>query len=209
MRKPRLRFMFMPSPDLALFDATLHPTLCANMLDALAGARDADAALTQIDTYRQLLAGPGIFSIQRNVTTRDDPRNEILLQRFYSSQGDRFPVQGRKRKTLTPWTEKLFVHGQVFVAEGCAALEQTFDDYAQMRPLGLSAVVNVPLMKGRLCYATFNVFGTRGGWKPAEVLALRLLAMAAARWVPPAVDLSYSLESPASMYPATKNPTKE
>jgi hypothetical protein len=174
--------------------AMLSLGLCTNLLDAIAEAPDADAALAQIDAYRRLLAGPGIFSIQLNVTTRDDPDNEIRLQRLYSSAGGEFPVQARKRKTLTPWTETLFVRGEVFVAEGPAALEQTFDDYAQMRPLGLNTVVNVPMLRGRLCYATFNVFGTRGVWRPAEVLALRLLALAAARWVSPAPDLSYSLK---------------
>jgi hypothetical protein len=168
--------------------------LCANLLDAIAEAPSAEFAFLKIDAYRRLLAGPGIFSIQLNVTTRDDPGNEIRLQRLYSSAGHAFPVQGRKRKTLTPWTETLFVRGEVFVAEGSAALEQTFDDYAQMRPLGLNAAVNVPLMRERECYATFNVFGTRGGWQPAEVLALRLLALAAARWVMPAPDLFYTLK---------------
>ena len=174
--------------------ALLSLGLCSNLLDAVAEAPTAEAALLQIDAYRRLLAGPGIFSIQLNVTTRDDPCNEIRLQRLYSSAGSSFPVQGRKRKTLTPWTETLFVKGQVFIAEGSAALEQTFDDYAQMRPLGLNAAVNVPLLNGRVCYATFNVFGTRGSWQPAEVLALRLLALAAARWVAPAPDLSYTLK---------------
>jgi hypothetical protein len=173
--------------------AMLYPDLCSNLLDAMAEVPTAEAALRQIDVYRRLLAGPGIFSIQQNVTTQDDPHNEIRLQRFYSSEGDRFPVQGRKRKTLTPWTETLFVKGQVFVAEGAAALAQTFDDYEQMRPLGLNAVVNVPLMKERQCYATFNVFGTRGRWRASEVLALRLLALMAQRWVSPAPGLSYSL----------------
>ncbi len=186
--------MFTARTDPAVADSMLSVGLCANLLDATAEAASAEAALRQIDAYRRLLAGPGIFSIQLNVTTRDDPRHEIHLQRLYSSHGSEFPVQGRKRKTLTPWTETLFVRGEVFVAEGCAALEQTFDDYEQMRPLGLNAVVNVPLLKDRLCYATFNVFGTRGGWQPSEVLALRLLAMAAARWVSPAPDLSYSLQ---------------
>ncbi|MFO1215046.1 MAG: GAF domain-containing protein [Burkholderiaceae bacterium] len=171
----------------------LSPRLCSNLLDALAEAPGTDAALLRIDAYRRLLAGPGIFSIQLNVTTRDDPRNEIRLQRLYSSHASVFPAQGRKRKTLTPWTETLFVRGEVFVAEGTAALERTFDDYEQMRPLGLNAVVNVPLLQHRLCYATFNVFGTRGGWQPSEILALRLLALAAARWVSPAPGLSYSL----------------
>lgn len=186
--------MFTPRTDQDAPASILSLGLCSNLLDAIAEAPSAEAALRQIDAYRRLLAGPGIFSIQLNVTTRDDPHNEIRLQRLYSSHGNRFPVQGRKRKTLTPWTETLFVRGEVFVAEGVAALEQTFDDYEQMRPLGLNAVVNVPLLKDRQCYATFNVFGTRGGWQPSEVLALRLLAMAAARWVSPAPGLSYSLE---------------
>jgi hypothetical protein len=186
--------MFTACHEPAHSGSMLSLGLCANLLDAIAEAPGAEAALVQIDAYRRLLAGPGIFSIQLNVTTRDDPSNEIRLQRLYSSAGGEFPVQGRKRKTLTPWTETLFVRGEVFVAEGSAALEQTFDDYAQMRPLGLNAAVNVPLLKGRQCYATFNVFGTRGHWQPAEVLALRLLALATARWVSPAPDLAYTLK---------------
>lgn len=173
----------------------LSTDLCGHLLDAVAQAAGTEAALAKIDAYRQLLAGPGIFSIQLNVTTRDDPADEIRLQRLYSSASGEFPVQGRKRKTLSPWTETLFVRGEVFVAEGSEALERHFDDYAQMRPLGLNAVVNVPMMAGHLCYATFNVFGTRGRWQPSEVLALRLLALAAARWVTPAPGLTYSLKT--------------
>lgn len=187
--------MQTPSRDAAPPGSMLGEALLANLLDAVAEAGSAEAALAKIDAYRRLLAGPGIFSIQLNVTTRDDPANEIRLQRLYSSASGEFPVQGRKRKALTPWTETLFGRGEVFVAEGSEALERTFDDYAQMRPMGLNAVVNVPMMAGGLCYATFNVFGTRGRWQPAEVLALRLLALVAARWVSPAPGLAYSLES--------------
>jgi len=185
--------MFTACHDPTPSGSMLSLGLCANLLDAVAQAPNAEAALVQIDAYRQLLAGPGIFSIQLNVTTRDDPCNEIRLQRLYSSADGQFPAKARKRKTLTPWTETLFVRGEVFVAEGSEALEQTFDDYAQMRPLGLNAAVNVPLLTGRLCYATFNVFGTRGRWQPAELVALRLLALATARWVSAVPDLSYSL----------------
>jgi hypothetical protein len=188
--------MFTACRDPAHASPMLDLGLCANLLDAVAEAPSAEAAFAQIDAYRRLLAGPGICSIQLNVTTRDDPGNEVRLQRLYSSADGQFPAKARKRKTLTPWTETLFVRGEVFVAEGGAALEQTFDDYAQMRPLGLNAVVNVPLLKGHQCYATFNVFGTRGRWQPAEVMAMRLLALAASRWVTPAPDLSYSLKAP-------------
>ena len=166
-----------------------------NLLDALNSARSADAAFRQIDIFRQLLAGPGIFSINLNVTTRDDPRNEIQLKRLFSSVGGTFPVAGRTRKLRTMWTETLFLHGQVFVAEGPEVLERTFDDYALMRPLGLVAAVNVPLMQAHRCYATFNVFGMRARWLPEEVAGLRLLALAAARWVEPAATLDYAFDA--------------
>ena len=49
----------------------------------------------------------------------------------------------------------------------------------------------MPLLQGNACYATFNVFGTHAQWTPQQVLAIRLLALAAARWVPVAPGLAY------------------
>jgi hypothetical protein len=167
---------------------------CSNVLDALAHAPDPSSALRQIETLCRVVTGPGIFSIQMNVTTAEDPANEVLLQRFYSSNEADWPVSGRKRKTHTRWTDTLFVRGEVCITEGAEALDRTFDDYAQMRPLGLNAAINVPLMKARNCYATFNVFATTSAWQPHQVLALRLLALAATRWVTPATNLSYSFD---------------
>jgi len=166
----------------------------SNLLDALTTVDDAQAAFRQIDTFRQLLTGPGICSINLNVTTRDVPRNEIRLRRLFSSLGEVFPVEGAKRKTRTPWTETLFLRGEIFVSEGAQVLERTFDDYALMRPLGLEAAVNVPLMQGRRCYATFNVFSQRQRWLPEEVANLRLLALTAARWVDPHPGLDYAFD---------------
>jgi len=175
-------------------------SLACNLLDALGEARSADAALGQIDHLRRVIAGPGIFSIQLNVTTARDPHNELRLQRWYSSPAAalRWPVHGVKRKTLTPWTETLFVRGQAFVAAGDDALARAFDDFDQMQTIGINAVVNVPLLRDNLCYATFNVFGSGGAWQPHQVLGIRLLALAAARWVPPAPDLMYSFDSEAA-----------
>lgn len=171
----------------------LATALCANLFDAAAEARDVDSAMRQIDAFLRLMVGPVTFSINLNVTTADDPAGEVQLQRFYSSNAGEFPVAGRKRKTLTPWTETLFARGQVFIAEGSHVLAEVFDDYARMAPLGLNAVINVPILRGNTCVATFNVFGVRGRWQPHEVLAVRLLALLAARWVVPATGLHYSL----------------
>jgi hypothetical protein len=165
----------------------------ADLLDALAPARTTDAALHEVDRFRRVIAGESIFSIQRNVTTRRDPAGEIRLQRFYSSEAQRFPVDGVKRKLPTPWAERLFLQGRAFVGEGADVLALTFDDFGDMSACGVQSVINVPLMQGLLCYATFNVFGTDARWQPQQVLGIQLLALAAARWVPPEPGLSYRL----------------
>lgn len=174
-------------------NTTTTSAITAEFLDELARARNADEALRRIDLQRARIAPSGIFSIHQNVTTARDTAGEILLRRFYSSEAETFPVKGAKRKLMTPWTECLFVQHRPFVGEGEAVLAQTFDDFAQMRAYALRSVVNVPLMQGPLCYATFNVFGTQPRWQPEQVLAIRLLALAAARWVPAVPGLAYRL----------------
>lgn len=170
----------------------------AALLDVLAETRSAEVALREVDLCRRWIAGDSIFSIQQNVTTARDPLDEIRLSRFYSSEAERYPVNGAKRKTCTPWTERLFVQGRVFVGEGEDALALHFDDFEQMRQQGLQSAINVPLLQGNLCYATFNVFGTRPRWQPKEVLGIRLLALAAARWVPVAPGLALRFTTSAS-----------
>ena len=172
----------------------LTSDLLSKLMDAISDAPDSESALKRVDAFRLLLAGPGTFSIQLNVTTKSDSVNEILLQRYYSSNTNDFPVKGRKQKSLTPWTHTLFLKGQVFIAEGEKALAETFDDYELMRPLGLNSVINVPMLKGSMCYATFNVFGTRGVWQSEEIAAVRLLALATERWVQPFNDLAYRFD---------------
>lgn len=172
-------------------DAPTTSAITGDFLDALAEARSADEALRRIDGRRSLIAPGSIFSIQQNVTTARDAAGQILLRRFYSSEAASFPVNGTKRKLLTPWTECLFVQGRPFVGEGEHVLAQNFDDFEQMRAHRLRSVVNVPLLQGNLCYATFNVFGTRPHWLPHEVLGIRLLALAIARWVPSMPGLAY------------------
>ncbi|WP_176665870.1 GAF domain-containing protein [Variovorax sp. SG517] len=168
--------------------------ITAGFLDALAEAAGAEEALRLIDGCRLRIAPGSIFSIQQNVTTGRDAAGQVLLRRFYSSEAGTFPVNGAKRKTRTPWTERLFMQGRVFVGEGEQVLARNFDDFDQMRAYGLRSVVNVPMLQGTVCYATFNVFGTRERWLPEELFGIRLLALAAARWVPAVPGLAYSFE---------------
>lgn len=174
----------------------------ANLLDAQGQAANAEQAMHQAAQFARLIAGPSCFSVQLNVTTRRTPANEVQLRRLYSSLPGEWPVDGGKRKPRSAWTEALFVRGEVFVGEGDERLAETFDDHEQMRRQGLRSAINVPLMRGALCYATFNVFGTRSSWQPHEVLGVRLLALATARWIEPVPELFYRFDSHPDRVPS-------
>jgi GAF domain-containing protein len=165
-------------------DADVLPlSVCLPLCDALPRAATFEAAMVHIEAARLALLGPGLLTVNLNATTADDPPDEVQLQRLWSSNPQAYPVAGRKRKTLTPWTRQLLVRAEVFIGEGDAALAQVFDDHALIAALGLRAVVNVPLLEDGRCAATFNVLGTRPHWTPEEIARVRLLALLATPWV--------------------------
>jgi hypothetical protein len=186
-RRPRLARMHAVPPS-------IFSTFSSNLLAVIGEAGRADDAFRQVDLFRRVLAGPGVFSVNLNVTTAADAPNEVRLQRLYSSAGDEWPVAGGKRKPRSGWTDTLFMRGEIFVGEGSDALARNFDDYERMTAHGLHSVVNVPLMKGELCYATVNVFGCADRWLPHQVEGVRLLALATAPWVQPLPGLAYTFE---------------
>ncbi|WP_346776859.1 GAF domain-containing protein [Variovorax sp. RKNM96] len=165
-------------------DAGVLPlAVCEQLCNALPRAATFDAAMGHIEAARLALLGPGLLTVNLNATTSDDPPDEVQLQRLWSSNPQAYPVAGRKRKTLTPWTRQLLVRAEVFIGEGDAALAEVFDDHALITALGLRAVVNVPLLEDGRCAATFNVLGTRARWMPEEIALVKLLALVATPWV--------------------------
>lgn len=173
------------NPSQPVPSSTLPDTDLATLIDALSRCADLDEAMVPIDSVLRRLDPDAVVSVNLNATTAQDPPDEIQLQRIWTSHPAEYPVTGRKRKRLSRWTETLFVQCRVFVGEGRAMLAQTFDDHALMARLGLNAFINVPLLLDGRTIGTFNVFGPRPAWREGEIAVVRLLAMLAARWIPP------------------------
>lgn len=161
----------------------LPRAVCEQLCDALAQAASPDDALRHINAARQSILGDGLMTVNLDVTSPHDAPGAVQLQRLWTSDAEAYPVSGRKRKALTPWTRQLLHLAEVFVGEGDAALAAVFDDHARIAALGLHAVVNVPLLERGRCVATFNVLGTRPHWLPQELAAVRLLGLLATPWV--------------------------
>lgn len=144
------------------------------------------------------MLGHGLLTVNLNATPESANDEAVELQRLWSSDPVAYPVGGRKRKPMTPWARQLLRRGEVFVGEGDASLAAVFDDHALIASLGLQAVINVPVLAGGRCRATFNVLGSRPRWQSHEVLLARLLAVLATPWV---------LQSAAQAVPANKSTT--
>lgn len=161
----------------------LPPAVCTALCEDLPRAPGPDAALHILEQVRQSLLGHGLLTVNLNTTPEHTGDEAVELQRLWSSNPAAYPVAGRKRKTITPWARQLLRRGEVFIGEGDATLAEVFDDHAQIASLGLHAVVNVPVLAGGRCVATFNVLGARPQWQPQEVMLARLLAVLATPWV--------------------------
>ena len=172
----------------------LPAAACELLCGTLPRASSLDAALRIIEQVRQLQLGDGLLTINVDATPEtafDMPpgsagsaSDEVVeLQRLWSSNPAAYPVGGRKRKPMTPWARQLLRRAELFIGEGDARLAAVFDDHARIASLGLHAVINVPLLAGGRCVATFNVLGSRAAWQLHEILLVRLLAVLAAPWV--------------------------
>lgn len=170
--------------DAAVDGLRLPLDVCELLVHTLPRAGHMDAALACLERARQRLLGDGLLTVNVDTAPLLRDGDTIELQRLWSSNPEAYPVGGRKRKTLTPWTRQLLRNGNLFVGEGDAALREVFDDHARIAALGLRAVVNVPLLDATgHCVATFNVLGKRPAWTREEVAAVQLLAVLATPWV--------------------------
>ena len=157
--------------------------VCDSLCDALCTAASCDDALKAIHVALVTVVGHNLLTVNVDATQPGDPPDEVQLQRLWTSDPVAYPVGGRKRKTLTPWTRQLLQRAEVFVGEGDAALAAVFEEQKIIAELGLHSVVNVPLLQGGRCVATFNVLGIRPEWLAHEVATIRLLALLATPWV--------------------------
>ena len=172
--------MSRENPEL---DGLLLPfEVCALLCDVFPRAANFDAAMSVIGRVRQAMLGNGLLTVNR-VSRLVTNTGEFELQRMWSSNSQAYPVAGRKRKTLTPWSCQLLLGCEVFVGEGDRALAEVFDDHVRIIELGLHGVVNVPVIIDGQCAATLNVLGCHAQWQPNDVTLIRLLTVLATPWI--------------------------
>ncbi len=152
--------MSEPGPDLAAVAAIM----------ALTARAPAPECFRAIEALAARTLGPSMFTVNRTLAATQE------VERVYSGNEAAYPVGGRKQKRDTEWAAVTLLRGEIFVAQGEAAIRRHFDDHERILGLGIREIVNVPVLLAGRSMATMNLSRPAVRFTDAERPALAVLA---------------------------------
>ncbi|MFJ3465530.1 GAF domain-containing protein [Achromobacter spanius] len=148
-----------------------------NALEALeyaANQGDGTAMLAAIDSLAYASLQHMLFTVNRF------DEDAVRVDRVYSSNPEAYPLGGSKEKRGTKFGQHVLLNKQVFIGEGQQAIRDMFDDHEVIRSLGVSSIVNAPVVLSGRCLGTVNVSLREGKVPSAKAGVVRLAAVLAA-----------------------------
>lgn len=135
-------------------------------------APDATALFAALARELKSVPGFDLLSISRWHPDREE------LERVYSTDERAYPVGGRKRKSGTAWSQAVIHEGRPHLCRNRDEIRQHFDDHALIERIGVTTILNVPLMREARCLGTVNLLRGRAAYTDAD--AKSVVATAAA-----------------------------
>ncbi|TJZ90276.1 GAF domain-containing protein [Paracoccus gahaiensis] len=107
----------------------------------------------------------------------------VEVERLYSTLPKVYPISGRKPKRQTEWGEKVLFRHEVNVGFGPDDIRWAFSDHETILGLGLNAVMNVPIVRGRQVLGTINYLRSDPAFSDANMrVAVKLAHTLAQNW---------------------------
>jgi hypothetical protein len=85
-------------------------------------------------------------------------------------------VGGRKQKQGTPWGDQVLNRGQVLICHGADDIRRVFSDHEVILGLGITGMVNVPVLLAGRSMATMNMGHADDRFSPDDGPAMAMLA---------------------------------
>lgn len=98
------------------------------------------------------------------------------VERLFSTLPDMYPVSRRKPKRDTAWGQKVLVRRQVNIGSGAGDIVWAFADHETILSLGLTEVLNVPIVRGEHVIGTINFLRQTPRFCEQDVATGQLLA---------------------------------
>lgn len=141
----------------------------AHIMELIARAAPAEA-YAAIDAMAMRLFDHRLFTVTRSILQTQE------VERVYSSNPAAYPVGGRKQKRNTPWGEQVLHRGEILVCQDPADIRRVFADHELILSLGITAMVNVPVLFAGRSMATMNMSHAKDRFGAADYPALGMLA---------------------------------
>jgi len=101
---------------------------------------------------------------------------ERSVERTYSSNEALYPIGGRKKNLDSAWGRIVVDGAQPLISRNDADIEAIFADFETLRGLGISGMINVPVVAGGSVIGSLNISGDAGQFSEADIPALTVLA---------------------------------
>lgn len=98
------------------------------------------------------------------------------VERLFSTVPEVYPVRGRKPKRDTAWGKKVLVERQVNLGSGAEDIAWAFADHDTILSLGLTEVLNVPVVRGTRVLGTINLLRDTPPFGEEDAALAQLLA---------------------------------
>ena len=83
--------------------------------------------------------------------------NDMLANRAFSSDNEKYPVSGTKPIEMNSWFDVIHTQGKTFTANTLIEISTVFPDHELIGSLGCGSVVNLPVVFSGELVATINL----------------------------------------------------
>lgn len=137
----------------------------AKFVAAISESASPEAGWRALDQLAADLAGHKLFTVSLT------DMNAGLVRRAYSNRPAEYPASGTKplRGNTGDWFEHVFNRRQTFVANTIEDIAKVFPDHELIGSMGLSSVINLPIVLGGDLVATVNLLDATGHYTPERV----------------------------------------
>lgn len=132
-------------------------------------------ACSAADQAAQATIGHGLFTVMRF------HRDQMEVERLYSSRPGAYALGGRKSKRDSPWGQHVLIEGQIFFGSDDEAIRWAFDDSETILALGLNTVINIPLFRDDAVIGTMNLLNGSDQIRREHISQAQAIAVLLAR----------------------------
>jgi hypothetical protein len=152
---------------------TIDQITISELLDvtqAVAFSADPASAYEAVDSILVQRLEHKLFTVLRYVPQTHE------VERVYSSHTDLYPIGGRKQNVDSLFGRTVIRDAKPMICHDDADVVANFPDFEKLRGLGVSGMINVPVVWEGSTIGSLNISGEAGQFGDNEIPALTVLA---------------------------------